>query len=67
MYYIELTQNGDKIMVNMDNVLSIEPSAIGTSVYMEKRILCVDESYEEIRNILFKHQGGIISPVRLTK
>ena len=67
MYYIELTQSGSKIMVNMDAVAFIEPSAIGVSIHIGKHVLYVDNSYEEIQNILFRRQGGIVSPVRLTK
>jgi len=65
--YMELTLNESKVLVNMNNVLFIEPSALGSSVHIGERILCVEESYEEVRGILLKHQGGIVSPVRLTK
>lgn len=68
--YMELTLNESKVLVNMNNVLFIEPSALGSSVHIGERgerILCVEESYEEVRGILLKHQGGVVSPVRLTK
>lgn len=65
--YMELTQNGYKILVNMNNVLFIEPSALGSSVHIGGHTLVVDDDYEKIRSILLKHQGGIVSPVRLTK
>lgn len=64
--YMELTQNGYKILVNMNNVLFIEPSALGSSVHIGEHTLVVDDDYEKIRSILLKHQGGV-SPVRLTK
>lgn len=63
---MELTQNGYKILVNMNNVLFIEPSALGSSVRIGEHTLMVDDDYEKIRDLL-KHQGGIVSPVRLTK
>lgn len=65
--YMELTQNGYKILVNMNNVLFIEPSALGSSVHIRGHTLVVDDDYEKIRSILLKHQSGIVSPVRLTK
>lgn len=66
--YMELTQNGYKMLVNMNNVLFIEPSALGSSVHIGEHTLVVDDDYEKIRDLL-KHQGGIVSPVpvRLTK
>lgn len=67
MYYIELTQSGSRIMVNMDAVAFIEPSAIGVSIHIGKHVLYVDNSYEEIQDILFRRQGGIINSVKLTK
>ena len=67
MYYIELTQSGSRIMVNMDAVAFIEPNAMGVSIHIGKHVLYVDNSYEEIQDILFRRQGGIVSPVKLTK
>lgn len=67
MYYIELTQSGSRIMVNMATVLFIEPNTVGASIHIGKHTLYVDNSYEEIQDILFRHQGGIINSVKLTK
>lgn len=67
MYYIELIQNKNKVMVNMANVLFIEPNVTGASVHIGKHTLYVSNSYEEIQDILLKRQGGIINSVRLTK
>lgn len=67
MYYIELVQNESKLMVNMDAVAFIEPNTMGASIHIGKHTLYVNNSYEEIQDILFRHQGGIVSPVRLTK
>ena len=67
MYYIELVQSGSRIMVNMDAVAFIEPSTTGASIHIGKHVLYVDNSYEEIQDILFRHQGGIINSIKLTK
>lgn len=67
MYYIELTQSGSRIMVNMATVLFIEPNTMGASIHIGKHVLYVDNSYEEIQDILFRRQGGIINSVKLTK
>ena len=64
--YMELTQNGYKILVNMNNVLFIEPSALGSSVHIGGHTLVVDDDYEKIRDLL-KHQNKIINPIKLTK
>ena len=63
---MELTQNGYKILVNMNNVLFIEPSALGSSVHIGGHTLVVDDDYEKIRDLL-KHQNKIINPIKLTK
>lgn len=67
MYYIELKQDDSRVLINMDTVAFIEPNAAGSSVHIEKHTLYVNNSYEEIKDILFRRQGGGMNPMRLTK
>lgn len=67
MYYIELKQDESRVLINMDTVAFIEPNTVGASIHIGKHILYVDNSYGEIKDILFRRQGGGMNPVRLTK
>ena len=55
--YIQAHSNEMKILINLEQVLYIAPSNFGAVVYFEKNTIDIDESFEEIRDLILKNGG----------
>lgn len=55
--YIQVHSNELAILINLEQVLYIAPSNLGTVVYFEKNTIDIDEPFEEIRDLILKKGG----------
>lgn len=67
MYYIELKQDDSRVLININTITFIKPNEAGSSVHIGRHVLYVNNSYEEIKDLLFRRQGGVMNPMRLMK
>lgn len=55
--YVQAHSNEMELLINLEQVLYIAPSNVGTVVYFEKNTIDIDESFEEIRDLILKKGG----------